>query len=440
MAALQSATDIAASGQSAYVQAVLTLNKLESAYDPNNVDAPVFDTAIKMMRKKVQDLFKDITGQTEHLDLMQTTADELEASISKPTMVMRTQLKDLDDAFKAGLIPLDDYKVGINQIAQSYANAAYYAKSLSVYNPETGAKETYGGDVANEEGSTFGGFTPAQSYISNSDSGMFAEYNKAQEETELLEEEYAKRRETILASSETTELERQELLGTLQEQYLRARETYTSQENQTYMQGVADMGGTFASGLSSMATSLKTLGGESSGAYKAMFVASQVAAAAMAGVNAWLSYSQVMADPTIPYAVKPVLASTALAAGMLSVAAIIGTTIASFEGGGATGSGPRIGGVDGHGGKLAVLHPDEKVLDLTKDDMKDSAGSSSAEININNYTDATVDVRQRKEGSRQYTDFIISQVKDSIAQDIMTGNGCVSTAFGLSYKSLQRGT
>lgn len=38
----------------------------------------------------------------------------------------------------------------------------------------------------------------------------------------------------------------------------------------------------------------------------------------------------------------------------------------SFEGGGFTGSGPRTGGLDGRGGQLAMLHPNETVIDHTR--------------------------------------------------------------------------
>ncbi len=43
----------------------------------------------------------------------------------------------------------------------------------------------------------------------------------------------------------------------------------------------------------------------------------------------------------------------------------------SFDGGGDTPSGPRVGGVDGKGGFLAVLHPDETVIDKTKPQKRD---------------------------------------------------------------------
>lgn len=52
-------------------------------------------------------------------------------------------------------------------------------------------------------------------------------------------------------------------------------------------------------------------------------------------------------------------------AGMASTAGLA-KALASFEGGGFTGIGPRSGGVDGKGGFPAILHPNETVVDHTK--------------------------------------------------------------------------
>ncbi|MDP1686886.1 hypothetical protein [Hydrogenophaga sp.] len=53
----------------------------------------------------------------------------------------------------------------------------------------------------------------------------------------------------------------------------------------------------------------------------------------------------------------------------------------SFDGGGFTGSGVRSGGLDGKGGFMAMLHPDETVVDHTKGQ---SSGASGPVIHINN--------------------------------------------------------
>jgi len=45
---------------------------------------------------------------------------------------------------------------------------------------------------------------------------------------------------------------------------------------------------------------------------------------------------------------------------------LTGPRLPSFDGGGTTGSGGRVGGLDGRGGFMAMLHPDETVLDHTR--------------------------------------------------------------------------
>jgi hypothetical protein len=56
----------------------------------------------------------------------------------------------------------------------------------------------------------------------------------------------------------------------------------------------------------------------------------------------------------------------------------------SFDGGGFTGMGARVGGVDGKGGKLAVVHPNETILDHTKGQ---GMGGTSVTINVNGVQD-----------------------------------------------------
>jgi len=51
-----------------------------------------------------------------------------------------------------------------------------------------------------------------------------------------------------------------------------------------------------------------------------------------------------------------------------------------FDGGGYTGSGPRSGGLDGKGGFLAVMHPQETVIDHTKGQ---GMGNTSVVVNVN---------------------------------------------------------
>jgi hypothetical protein len=56
--------------------------------------------------------------------------------------------------------------------------------------------------------------------------------------------------------------------------------------------------------------------------------------------------------------------------------------LSSFDGGGYTGDGARIGGIDGKGGRLAVIHPQEFVTDLTKGANANGI-SSNQQITVN---------------------------------------------------------
>ena len=70
-----------------------------------------------------------------------------------------------------------------------------------------------------------------------------------------------------------------------------------------------------------------------------------------------------LALASYPPPLGAIMAAATVAAGMAQVAQIRSQ---SFEGGGFTGRGARAGGVDGKGGFMAMLHPNESVIDHTK--------------------------------------------------------------------------
>lgn len=116
---------------------------------------------------------------------------------------------------------------------------------------------------------------------------------------------------------------------------------------------------------------------EGSAGAKAFFVVSQALAAGSAIVNGLMSamsiraaYAQLAALTANPglVAVGEAHANVAMAMGFATAGMIAGQTLASFEGGGFTGYGARVGGMDGKGGKLAMLHPNETIVDHTKGD------------------------------------------------------------------------
>lgn len=94
----------------------------------------------------------------------------------------------------------------------------------------------------------------------------------------------------------------------------------------------------------------------------------------MAGLNAFTSTAAI---PVVGPAAAPAAMGAALKVTQPIAYAIKGLSasaaVASFDGGGLTPDAPRIGGMDGKGGKLAMLHPREKVIDLTRSQSQEQA-------------------------------------------------------------------
>lgn len=120
--------------------------------------------------------------------------------------------------------------------------------------------------------------------------------------------------------------------------------------------------------LSSTVGMAASLFKEGTAAQKAAFLAQQALAIATTIINTETASAAALAPP--PIGLGPVLglpySQVIRGAGYTSAALIGAQTVASFEGGGFTGFGARAGGIDNKGGRLAVLHPNETVLDHTK--------------------------------------------------------------------------
>lgn len=100
-------------------------------------------------------------------------------------------------------------------------------------------------------------------------------------------------------------------------------------------------------------------------------------------------------------------------AGGGGLASWIGSML-SFDGGGSTGRGPRSGGVDGKGGFMAVLHPNETVVDHTKGQSVGGSAAVHVTVSASEYFDARVD---RRIGSG------ISQAQPTIVRNAVQATG-----------------
>lgn len=94
----------------------------------------------------------------------------------------------------------------------------------------------------------------------------------------------------------------------------------------------------------------------------------------------------------------------------------------SFDGGGFTGNGPRTGGVDGKGGFLSVVHPNETVIDHTKqrvavNNNAPSGANQNVQVTvINNGSGNRVREETRQNSNGIEKRIIIEEVKRDMAQ------------------------
>lgn len=137
---------------------------------------------------------------------------------------------------------------------------------------------------------------------------------------------------------------------------------------------------------------------------KKLFAIQKAAQIGQAIMNTYASANKALAQWGIPAGIP--FAAMAVATGLANVAQI---RAQSFEGGGFTGFGARAGGMDNKGGRMAMVHPNESVIDHTK-------GQGQGVTIINN-VDATGggDVDQRIRLAMEVTSQqTVKQVQDLI--------------------------
>ena len=167
-------------------------------------------------------------------------------------------------------------------------------------------------------------------------------------------------------------------------QRLAADEIYTKQKIQLEQDIVAAQLAATSTVLSSFQGQIAGMAAffeEGSAIGKAFYVAQQAMAAGMAIIKGYEAAASITAAMAMMgpagWAAAPVMAKAAIGMGYATAAMIGAQTLASFEGGGHVGGRSRSGGMDNKGGVLAMLHPNESVIDHTK-------GGSSGVTIINN--------------------------------------------------------
>lgn len=91
----------------------------------------------------------------------------------------------------------------------------------------------------------------------------------------------------------------------------------------------------------------------------------------------------------------------------------------SFDGGGYTGAGARSGGMDGKGGFLAMMHPNETVIDHTRRNMAAGGGGANVTVNVINQSGTPVNAATQQRGTApdgsQLVEIVLTAVGDALA-------------------------
>jgi len=222
---------------------------------------------------------------------------------------------------------------------------------------------------------------PNSGVVSPEIGGAASEFMRLQEQATQLEEWRAtelEKQRGFLEAKAINEEQYAERIRNIQEQSQHQQAELESARQLVMLTSTEDLFGSLAGMAQSFA-------GEQSSLYKAMFAVEKAAAIARSIVaiqGAIASASWSLPFPANLGAMATVAASTA------GIVSTIASTSLSFDGGGYTGNGPRSGGLDGKGGFLAMMHPQETVIDHTKSSGKSGSGGGAGVV-VNLIEDAS---------------------------------------------------
>lgn len=328
--------------QGASSQEIASLNALHDIIDARKE----LTAELKAQKQAQQDL------KNEEIDAFTRGVNDIMGIIEDPTLAARTQAQEriniASEMVERGILMEHQYAEAVLKINEELHNKLGVIKGTSGEGPERTIVDI---------GTDFDALMESQKL----ELDLFREHQQAkldlitehEQAVNDVQVDYAAMRKRIADETAAYELNaqmmtQQQVLGIMQQQ-------------------VSQLGGMFD---------------KASGLGKAFFVAQQAMAAAQAIISGELASANILAANSaipggLPYAMG--MAAAAKAMGYASAAAIMGQTVASFEGGGMTFNGVRSGGMDGKGGRLAMVHPNEKITDMEKADHSDRP----VNVNIN---------------------------------------------------------
>jgi tape measure domain-containing protein len=242
---------------------------------------------------------------------------------------------------------------------------------------------------------------PNSGFVSPEIGGAASEFMRLQEQATQLEQWRAtelEKQRGFLEAKAINEEQYAERVRNIQEQHQQQVEQLEQARYQVSLSSATDLFGNLADITAQFA-------GEQSGIYKAMFIAQKAFAIAQSMIAIQQGIALAAANPW-PLNLGAMASVAAATAGLVSNIAAVGL---SFDGGGYTGNGPRSGGLDGKGGFLAMMHPQETVIDHTKQ-RGNSGSGGGVMVNVNLIEDAsragTVEKSQNPDGSWDVKAFV----------------------------------
>jgi|GEM_PF-2440015 len=391
-----------------------------------------FQDQAKQFSKALDDQIVSIQQSIVALTL-EGQALEVHNALMQNGLLTRTKLSQADEIRKQKIIDTTtayyNQKQAVDQLNLSLdkelENLDKFQKLRDELNPNTTLANQYQAqlDLINNN-TTPGSDAQAklqdqlfQKYSDQVTSGYDVEAFTFEEKLQSVRDEFEKRRQIILENVALTEQQRtalEEELATARNQRLKSLE---DQKTQAILQTNTALFG-------NLADIAKTFGGEQSGIYKALFAASK----AFAIAESIVKIQQGIANAaSLPFPANLPAMGTVISATAGIVSTIKGTSLPSFDGGGFTGYGSRSGGEDGKGGFYAMLHPNEVVTDLTKNQGSNSSRTGSVTI-INNGPPLKVVSDKTVNGDRQIIAEAVQQARQAVAADIVKGGSNVAEA------------
>ena len=241
-----------------------------------------------------------------------------------------------------------------------------------------------------------------------------------------LSEFYERRREIILESTTLTEQEKNSEIGRLENERAQIHRQSQQRRDKESLSAAADLLG----GLSDLSSKFGKKGAK----------VAKALAITQATINAYLGFSNALADPTpMPTPVRWALAGSSLASGLANVISISSQSSGNYAQGGILGGGSSSGDsvtFKGNRGEAILNFEQQKrLLNIANGSAVAGQGGGSGNVTIINQTSRNIDVAEQSVNSNGERQIIIREAANLAKAELVNES---ETGSGSFVPSLQR--